>query len=180
MDTTRIAVAGSSAAASPRIAPRASRVAAQQRRVEPAAIVSIRSTHNRGWDAAAGGHSVQEASQLDAVPTRALEQVRSVLQRGWDSMRGGHRVQQATYEPTVSNTELTGTIQRWNRNNDGFAGGSKVQAEVRGPRLADRTYGPKARALAETVSAKLIESRPQLNSVQAVGLDRGAVRSILA
>lgn|GEM_PF-4228256 len=179
MNVTRIAAAGSIAAPTPRLGPSASEASSQHKRVEPAAIVQVRSHHMRGWDAAAGGHAVQEAGNMEAVPSHALQRVRSVLQRGWDSMRGGHRVQQQTYEPTVSHPELTSTVNRWKSNVDSLATGSKVQHESKAPKHADRNYGPRARQLAEQVAAKLSAARPKLGEIQSMHIDRGAAARLM-
>jgi hypothetical protein len=178
VSVNRIASAATAMVAPPRTPSVKPPEYARKKTVEPAAIVSLRSHDNSGWEAVKGGHSVQEAGNLHEVPNHALQRVRSVLQRGWDSMRGGHRVQQATYEPTVSNAELTSNIRNINRNNMSFAGGSTVQHEVRSPSLAD-DFGPQARRLAESVATKLKQAQPHLGKLQAARLQPKAA-AILA
>jgi len=179
MNVNRVAAAGSIALPTARMGPSAADANRKFKSVEPAAIVSVRSRYNQGYDAARYGHSVQEAVHRDEVSNNGLQRVRSVLQRGFDSMRGGHKVQQLTFEPTVSNSELTSHIDNIENNVMGMAGGSKVQHEVRSPKLAD-DFVHQAKKLAADVSSKLQQSKPKLAKIQAKGIDRNAASRLLA
>jgi hypothetical protein len=177
MNVTRIAAAGSVAAPTPTFGPSASKASTTSKKVDPAAIVSLRSRHAKGFMAAQGGHTVQ-AAQPTQVSTGGLERIRSLLKHGFENMKGGHKVQQITYEPTVSTTELVSKIETIAENVMEMAGGSKVQHEVRDPRLAD-DFVREARHLSKEVSKELQQTNAKLPTLQARGLDRNAVARLM-
>ena len=162
----------------PTFGPSASKASKASKKVEPAAIVSLRSRQAKGIVAAAGGHAVQEAAQPTQVSAGGLERVRSMLKQGFESMKGGHKVQQITYEPTVSTTELVNNIETIAENVMEMAGGSKVQHEVRNPRLAD-DFVRDAKKLSKEVSGELQQTNAELPTLQARGLDRNAVAKLM-
>lgn len=181
MDVNRVATAGRIAVPTVRMGPSAADANkdGRHKRVEPAAIVSVRSRYTRGYEAARSGHAVQEAGDPDAVSDSGLQKVRSILQRGFESMTGGHKVQQLTYEPRVSRPELNHIIETIEQNVMGMAGGSEVQHQIRRPELAD-TFVGEAKQLAAEMSEKLQQSRPKLETIQARGIDRNAATRMLA
>lgn len=178
MNVTRIAAAGSVAAPTPTFGPSASKASKTSKKVDPAAIVSLRSRQAQGIVSAAGGHSVQEAAQPTQVSTGSLERVRSLLKQGFENMKGGHKVQQITYEPTVSTSELVNNIETIAENVMEMAGGSRVQHEVRNPHLAD-DFVRDARKLSKEVSSELQQTNAKLPTLQSRGLDRNAVARLM-
>jgi hypothetical protein len=180
MNVNRVATAGSIAIPTAQMGASAAQANkdGRHKRVEPAAIVSIRSRYTQGYEAARSGHAVQEAANQDVVSTNGLDRVRSLLKRGFESMTGGHKVQQLTYERTVSTPELTHNIETIERNVMGMAGGSEVQHQVKRPELSDK-FVHQAKQLAAEVAEKLQQNTPKLEKIQARGIDRNAATRML-
>jgi hypothetical protein len=145
--------------------------------VAPAAIVAVRSHLLSGLEGAKGGHAIQEAGNIEAVPDHALQRVRAIFQRGLDSISGGHSVQRATHQPMVSGRALSGAMQTIAEDPMGLAGGSAIQPAVESTDAMD-TAAQALQLLAE-ISAGLSTAREDLPKMQAAGLQSRAARQLL-